>query len=250
MRPLALTVLSALAVLALAATPALAATDPATLAFPDQTLGTTSAPQSVTLTNTESTPLRPTPTTSGDFALDADGCSGATLAPGASCSVSVRFTPTGMGARSGTLTFTDSGGASPQAVPLTGNGILLAFPAGPIDVTPSAVAVSIPRQRLRVLGKSGLYVLVSASEPTRVFLTAQVTLPRPTAHSKPPTFSLGPASTATVSSAKTTRLILHLTKKSSRRLQQATRAKILVTSSNTDLAGNVSKTQRSITLHY
>jgi len=52
-----------------------------------------------------------------------DTCTGAALAPGASCTVSVRFTnlfaARGVN-RAGTITFTDSGAGSPQAGPLVG----------------------------------------------------------------------------------------------------------------------------------
>jgi hypothetical protein len=52
-----------------------------------------------------------------------DNCTGATIAPGASCTVTVRFTNVGSArgtTRAGTLTFTDSGAASPQAITLNG----------------------------------------------------------------------------------------------------------------------------------
>lgn len=42
-------------------------------------------------------------TDAADFAVDADGCSGATLGPGASCEVSVRFAPRTAGAKSASL---------------------------------------------------------------------------------------------------------------------------------------------------
>jgi hypothetical protein len=52
-----------------------------------------------------------------------DTCTGTTLAPGASCSVVVRFTnvtsATGVN-RAGTITFTDTGAGSPQVGVLTG----------------------------------------------------------------------------------------------------------------------------------
>jgi hypothetical protein len=54
----------------------------------------------------------------------ADTCTGATLAPGASCTVGVRFTnvtsPRGAN-RAGTITFTDSGAGSPQSGSLIGH---------------------------------------------------------------------------------------------------------------------------------
>jgi len=52
-----------------------------------------------------------------------DTCTGATVAPGASCSVSVRFTNlrSARGAnRTGTITFTDSAAGSPQSGALIG----------------------------------------------------------------------------------------------------------------------------------
>jgi hypothetical protein len=52
-----------------------------------------------------------------------DNCTGAVIAPGASCTVTVRFTNVTSArgtTRTGTLTFTDSGAASPQAITLNG----------------------------------------------------------------------------------------------------------------------------------
>src|SRR5207245_1764632 len=46
----------------------------------------------------------------------------AVLAPGASCGVSVTFSPTGLGAVSGTLTITDNGVGGPHTVALSGRG--------------------------------------------------------------------------------------------------------------------------------
>jgi hypothetical protein len=48
---------------------------------------------------------------------------GATLAPGRSCRINVRFAPTTTGVLTGTLTITDSDPTSPQRVTLTGTGV-------------------------------------------------------------------------------------------------------------------------------
>jgi len=60
---------------------------------------------------------------SGDFAVKtvAKSC-GATVAAGKSCSIDVTFTPTQLGARTGTLTITDNAANSPQTVALSGTG--------------------------------------------------------------------------------------------------------------------------------
>ncbi|MGB2605081.1 MAG: choice-of-anchor D domain-containing protein, partial [Candidatus Sulfotelmatobacter sp.] len=98
-----------------------------TLSFGNQPLGTTSAVQSVTVTNTGSATL----TFSGigvygveaaDWAPLSNTCSGG-LKPGHSCSVSAKFTPQAAGARSATIKITDNAPNSPQQVALTGTGV-------------------------------------------------------------------------------------------------------------------------------
>src|SRR5919202_1339994 len=107
-----------------AAAPAVTFT-PASLTFAAQLIGTTSAPQSITVANTGSASLfinsAAVPNTL-DFTEVSDGCSGLTLAAGTSCSVSITFSPTLSGTRSAAFTLTDNAGNSPQTVPLSGVG--------------------------------------------------------------------------------------------------------------------------------
>jgi hypothetical protein len=58
---------------------------------------------------------------SGDFA-QTNNCAGS-VAPTASCTVNVSFTPTAPGNRTGALTLTDNAGNSPQTVTLSGTGL-------------------------------------------------------------------------------------------------------------------------------
>lgn len=99
--------------------PPSAALSPTSVDFGDQPVGTTSASQTVTVTNTGDSPLKiSVVATSGDFAV-AGGSSCAAevaLAPHASCSVVVTFTPTAGGARTGALTVADDGTPSPHTV--------------------------------------------------------------------------------------------------------------------------------------
>ena len=60
-------------------------------------------------------------TNPADFVLVLNHC-GASLEPGASCIVAIKFLPAATGARSATLNINDDGGASPQMVPLSGTG--------------------------------------------------------------------------------------------------------------------------------
>ncbi len=109
------------------------------LTFGSVPVGGRSGSQPVSLTNTGQAPLAVSAVAlsgsdPGDFAISSDGCTGQTLAVGASCAVSVDFAPVAAGARSGTLNFSDSAGGSPQTVTLTGTG---AAPGAPIATGPA-----------------------------------------------------------------------------------------------------------------
>ena len=94
---------------------------PGSLTFNSQPVGYASAAQAVTLTSSGNAALSITRiAASGDFA-ETNACSAA-LAAGASCAISVTFTPSAGGTRSGTLTITDNAAGSPHAVTLTGTG--------------------------------------------------------------------------------------------------------------------------------
>ena len=98
---------------------------PSSLSFGSVTVGTTSAAKTVTLTNIGTTALTIsaiaiTGTNAGDF-LQTHTC-GASLAAGASCTISVKFKPTAKGARSAAVSVTDNAAGSPQKVPLSGTG--------------------------------------------------------------------------------------------------------------------------------
>jgi len=95
------------------------------LNFGDQGVGTTSAAQKITLTNTAPTALTFTGIQLAgrqpqDFAQTNDCGTG--LAPGASCTISVTFSPTALGLRRVTAVINDDGGSSPQKVCLQGYG--------------------------------------------------------------------------------------------------------------------------------
>ncbi|MFZ0417349.1 MAG: choice-of-anchor D domain-containing protein [Candidatus Sulfotelmatobacter sp.] len=100
---------------------------PTGLTFGAQVVGTTSAPQVVTLTNNLTTTLTInsigfTGTNSGDFE-QTNNC-GTSVNAGASCTINVTFDPAGSGTRTATLNVTDNAGNSPQTVSLSGTGIV------------------------------------------------------------------------------------------------------------------------------
>ena len=100
--------------------------NPTSLAFGNATVGSPTSALSTTVKNTGAATLTLTSetltgTNAGDFSISSNTC-GSTLAVGASCVVSVTFTPGAAGARTANLTFTNSAPGSPQNVALTGTG--------------------------------------------------------------------------------------------------------------------------------
>jgi Pro-kumamolisin, activation domain/Abnormal spindle-like microcephaly-assoc'd, ASPM-SPD-2-Hydin len=91
------------------------------LSFGTLTVGTSSASQSLTLTNNLGSAMSLTHSASGDYAV-AGGTCGTTLAAHKSCNLSVTFTPTTTGAISGVVTVTYGSTFSPEEVALNGTG--------------------------------------------------------------------------------------------------------------------------------
>jgi hypothetical protein len=116
------------------------ALSPMVATFGDQAVNTTSAAQQVTLANTGSATLNIsgitlTGTNSGDFAQTYD-C-GSSVAAAASCTISVTFTPTASGTRSGQLVIASNASSSPDVVSLTGNGVPAGTPI--VQLSPSSL---------------------------------------------------------------------------------------------------------------
>jgi hypothetical protein len=137
------------------------------LNFGNQTLGTTSAIQSVTVTNTGTATL----TFNGiglygvenaDWAPLSNTCSGGVLA-GHSCTVSAKFTPQAAGARSATIKITDNAPNSPQTVALTGTGIspVVSFSVPNISFGVQTVDVSSAPQQVTLTNSGTGNLLIS-----------------------------------------------------------------------------------------
>ena len=99
--------------------------EPKGVNFGDQKVGTKSAQIGIELTNVGTTSLSINGiaikgTDPGDFS-QGNNC-GSSVPAGGHCTIKVQFVPQAKGSRSATLTVTDDGGGSPQAVALTGTG--------------------------------------------------------------------------------------------------------------------------------
>ena len=145
-----------------AALQVLAAGPQGTLTFASQAVGTTSAPRPVTIENTGNLTLNfsvPTPdarggmansksslrgnsiTVTGAFAEASGGTcdlSGA-LAPGATCTLNVTFTPTAVGAATGSISLTNNSAGSPNILELSGTGTS-STPTPAATLTPSTLS--------------------------------------------------------------------------------------------------------------
>jgi hypothetical protein len=92
---------------------------PQQLTFTGQKIATSSASQTVTVTNIGNAPATPAISVSGEFS-QTNTCNGP-LAVGSSCEIKVTFTPTAAGTRNGSLTVSEGGAV--QTVTLTGTGV-------------------------------------------------------------------------------------------------------------------------------
>jgi len=121
---------------------------PTSVAFGNQPTGTTSTTRTLTLSNsgtagatgiTVAVATTSTPTTPSQFAR-AGGTCGATLAAGATCTVTVTFSPTTTGAKSGTVTITANVTVTGSPVALSGTGVtpVVAATLAPASWTTSA----------------------------------------------------------------------------------------------------------------
>jgi subtilase family serine protease len=95
---------------------------PATASFPSTTVGTNSAAKTFTLSNHQSVILKNIViSTTGEFSVSSTTCA-TQLTSSATCSISVIFTPTGVGVTTGTLSVSDNASNSPQSSSLSGTG--------------------------------------------------------------------------------------------------------------------------------
>jgi hypothetical protein len=110
--------------------------NPTSLTFGNQGLGTTSATQTITLTNSGTTDLHVgTLTFTSDWILSNDTCSNATVTPSGTCSVDVAFHPLAIGSLTGSVGFPSDAASTPDSVSLSGNGIAPAVSLNPTSLT-------------------------------------------------------------------------------------------------------------------
>ena len=114
---------------------------PTSLTFASRNVGSTSAADTVTLTNHLTTSLTiSTIVASGDFSIASNTC-GSSVGAGLKCTIGVNFTPTIVGTRTGTLTISFGAFGSPTVVNLTGTGNVKGLTS--ITVTPANPSIAV-----------------------------------------------------------------------------------------------------------
>jgi hypothetical protein len=146
---------------------------PASVTFPSQTVGTSSSPVPVTLTNTGAVALTVTSVTlggvdAGEFS-QTNNCT--KVEPAATCTIKVQFMPTAVGGSVANLMVADDAAGSPQKVALSGTGTATTdFAIGPASGSPSSATVTAGQ-----MASFNLAITPSGSFGGTVNLTCAVT---------------------------------------------------------------------------
>jgi hypothetical protein len=147
-----------------------ASVSPASLTFASQAVGTTSGAQTIILSNSGTAALSVTSlaisgTNAANFS-QTNNC-GASVAAGATCTISVAFTPSASGALTAALSIADNATGSPQSVSLAGTGAApvaslsptsLAFAGQTVGATSPAQTITLTNSGTAALNVTGLAV--------------------------------------------------------------------------------------------
>ena len=103
----------------------------------------------------------------------------AQLAPGATCTASVTFTPTATGTRTGKLTFKNSAPISPQRVNLTGSATdislspsRLNFGSRKVGTTSRAKTVTVTNEGSVTVNFTGSGIVITGTDPADYVISA------------------------------------------------------------------------------
>ena len=173
-------------VLVALSTPSLSA-DSDAIDFGSTNVGGRTDAHQVTITNDGAPPLHLSNVTIAgspdDFPKLTDNCSGATLEEDAACTITLAFTPTAAGGRSGTLTVTGDGYPTSASVALNGSGTTTSVPSAPSapPAAPASPAATVARLSLvarsqAVLRKRALILRVGSDRAVQATVSARVKL--------------------------------------------------------------------------
>jgi hypothetical protein len=137
------------------------------LVFPTQLVGTTSAPLSVTLTNTGSTTLTISSIrVNGPFQLGSSTTCGSSVAAGGNCTLSAVFSPTSQGSKSGLLAISDSASTKLQVIELQGVGTVVSVSPAQLSFPPQKVGTKSTPQAVTLTNTSSTAITFSGAKIT------------------------------------------------------------------------------------
>jgi hypothetical protein len=176
---------------------------PASVTFPAQTVGTSSNPTPVMLTNTGAVALTVKSVTfggagAGEF-KQTNNCT--TVEPLENCTINVTFAPTATGGSSANLIVTDNAGTGSQQVVVSGTGAAVpGFTVSAAAPSPEPVAAGgVATSTVTITSVGGFNQSVTLS-------CASITLNGSTATTAPPTCKFSPSSVSDASGTSTLRI--------------------------------------------
>lgn len=144
----------------------------APLNFGNQLVKTTSAAQTVTVKNTGTSAITfngITLTDTTDYAISTNTCpaTGKTLAGGASCTISVTFTPASTGAKRGSVVINDTDPSTPQLIGLSGTGTSnVSLSPSSIVFATTAVGLTSPNTKVTLTNNTGTSITLGSTAIT------------------------------------------------------------------------------------
>jgi uncharacterized repeat protein (TIGR03803 family) len=161
--------------------PSAASFNPTSLTFSSQPLNSTSAAQTVTVTNSGTANLAILTVTlngtnAGNFTKTGDTCSGVKVLPSHTCTVSVNFTPITAGAKSASLAFMDIAPHNPQTVSIAGTGANSPAAATP-KFSPSPGTYTSPQTVSIADGTAGAVIFYTIDGTTPTMASTVYTTP-------------------------------------------------------------------------
>ena len=149
--------------------PGMLTATPSSLSFPSTVVGASSTAQSLSIQNTGGIAVQlQTLTVTTDYQITANTCNTLLLAPGATCSVAVTFSPSGLGDRPGHLSIPSNLPSSPTLVPLDGTGVT------PPALTLSPTSLSFPNTAVGSVSASQSITVTDSGGATATLQTPTV----------------------------------------------------------------------------
>ncbi len=144
---------------------------PASWTFPSTTVGNSSTGEQFTLTNTGNTAIGNIQAgITGDYSATPNcPASPAMLAPSATCTINVVFSPSAAGTRTGTLTISSTSSSNPLSASLTGTGI-----SAVSGLTLSTYALSMGSYERGAGSSPAMAVTLTNNDPSTIAFSAPV----------------------------------------------------------------------------